>query len=134
MPNNAVPAAATGLPIPHPRLVELIARRALRRKVERAVTVLIAVLDEIDADPEAEPSLGAPERLAGTWGRAVGPADDREDENEHGGDVLNECHDGDTEDDRGWDDDTGIGDADGLAEQVRQWDGRLSHSVGGYVA
>ena len=53
---------------------------------------LIAILDDLDTDPEAEPWLGAAivlypvhddQRL---W--ALGANDDREQEDEHGGDML----------------------------------------------
>jgi hypothetical protein len=76
----------------HPRLVELVERRKLRKKVERVVSALIAVLDDLDADPEAEPWLGAgvvlypvqdDQRL---W--ALGANDDREQVDEDGGDIL----------------------------------------------
>lgn len=56
------------------------------------------------AGDEREPSLGAPERHPSTWGNGLlghspqwsnpGKNDEREEENEHGGDVLDEPHDG----------------------------------------
>lgn len=64
------------------------------------------MLDAMDGDPDleddreqddagSEPSLGAPEHYEPTsqveW--AAGTSDDREDENEHGGDVLDIPHD-----------------------------------------
>jgi hypothetical protein len=78
--------------VQHPRAVELVERRKLRRTVERAVSRLIAILDELDADPEAEPWLGAGvvlypahdnQRL---WG--AGANDDSEAVDEDGGDIL----------------------------------------------
>ncbi len=78
--------------VQHSRAVELIERRKLRQQVERVVSRLIAILDDLDGDPEAEPWLGASivlypqhddQRL---W--AAGANDDREAENEHGGDIL----------------------------------------------
>lgn len=88
--------------VQHPRAAELMARRALRRKVEAAVDRLLAILDELDGDPEAEPWIGAPEMadrchitvlapgggwrtIPLTWAR--GANDDREDENEHADDL-----------------------------------------------
>ena len=72
----------------HPRAVELIERRKLRKQVARAVSRLIAILDDLDGDPEAEPWLGASEAsvLTPQWPRSFG--DDREQEDEHGGDIL----------------------------------------------
>ncbi len=79
--------------IPHPRAVELVERAKLRRKVERAVDRLMALLDELDGDPEAEPWLGWPEPIMG-WGMHAAPLlcphganDDREQ------DVTDEPHD-----------------------------------------
>ena len=64
--------------VPHPRAVELVARRQLRRKVEAAVDRLLAILDDLDGDPEAEPWLGTTEAnvITPQWPR--GTADDRE--------------------------------------------------------
>lgn len=53
----------------------LQARAAIEDQIER----LIAILDTLDADPDLEPWLGS--------------GDDREDENEHGGDIVDEPHD-----------------------------------------
>lgn len=101
--------------VQHPRAAELVARRALRRKVEVAIDRLLAILDDLDGDPEAEPWLGAPELPAEcrctilvpgqgfghvplTWAR--GANDDREDENEHADDLdRGEADAADDEDD-----------------------------------
>lgn len=76
----------------HPRAVELVERAKLRKAVARAVTRLIAILDELDADPEAEPWLGASVVLRPTYDDqrlwAAGANDDREQEDEPGGDIL----------------------------------------------
>lgn len=80
-----IPGAAV---VPHPRLIELVERGRLRKKVARAVSRLIAVLDELDGDSEAEPSLGAGVVLYPTshdqrlW--AEGVTDDREQVDEDG--------------------------------------------------
>ncbi len=80
--------------IHHPRMVELVKRAKLRQQVERAVAHLIAILDELDGDPDLEPWIGAPERMAGNWNpRAVGANDDREDPDEDGGDIVDQPHD-----------------------------------------
>jgi hypothetical protein len=50
-------------------------RTGLAATIER----LIALLDALDGDPDLEPWLGS--------------GDDREDENEHGGDIVDELHD-----------------------------------------
>ena len=87
--------------------------RELRRRIADRIEADLALLDALDGDPDAEPSLGAPEpiipvgyghvRCAATdqahW--ADGAADDREqdagdereEEDEHGGDILDEPHD-----------------------------------------
>lgn len=66
--------------VQHPRAVELVARRQLRRKVEAAVDRLLAILDDLDGDPEAEPWLGATEAnvITPQWPR--GSTDDREED------------------------------------------------------
>lgn len=65
---------------------------AKRARIEREIDRLIELLDAIDGDLDLEPHLGWPE---------VGPDeiamesshDDREEEDEHGGDVVDEPHD-----------------------------------------
>lgn len=87
----------------HPRLAEIIARRKLRQRIECAVAKLIDALDALDPDPEAEPWLASPEPRPMPWAYGVqlvagisqerwaeGVNDDREQEDEHGGDVLDE--------------------------------------------
>ena len=59
--------------VPHPRAVELVAQRQLRRKVEAAVDRLLAILDDLDGDPEAEPWLGSPEMPTGCRGVMMVP-------------------------------------------------------------
>ena len=54
-----------------------------RQNIERGIEVLIALLDMIDGDENLEPYL------AGTYPEA----EDREEENEHAGDVHDEPHD-----------------------------------------
>ena len=78
--------------------------QAGRREIEAEIERLIAVLDRWDGDPDLEPSMGALElaSLAGPddqtlWSEG-GNVDDREIENEHGGDILDEPHDGNSED------------------------------------
>ncbi|MCJ2092189.1 hypothetical protein MKK67_06720 [Methylobacterium sp. J-072] len=86
--------AETGIPV---------TAAELRRRIEDRIEADLALLDALDPDPEAEPSLGASEPFT------VGPAldwvygsgddreedagDDREHENEHGGDIQDEPHD-----------------------------------------
>ena len=93
--------------------------RELRRRIADRIEADLALLDALDPNPEAEPSLGATEVLAlcgpgdgGTkarqrydwndqthWGRSDGTDGERgageepEEENEHGGDILDEPHD-----------------------------------------
>ena len=64
-----------------------------RQELELRIEELIALLDLIDGDENLEPYL------AGTEG-----ADDREDEDEHAGDILDEPHDGEFDDEPplGW--------------------------------
>jgi len=92
--------------------------RELRRRIAGRIEADLALLDALDGDPDIEPGLGAPEPVLGgglvyardgrgcrfeeqeRW--ADGVADDREQdagdegegENEHGGDVQDEPHDG----------------------------------------
>src|SRR4051812_41959356 len=82
---------------------------ARRRALASAVESLIAFLDALDPDPDLEesadaepggdrePTMGAPEGLAGQsayeWARGS-PDDECEQENEHGGDIQDEPHDG----------------------------------------
>lgn len=83
------------------RIVELTP--ALRREIEVAVEHLIAILDRFDGDENVEdagddePSLGWTEREAGS--PRYHPCDDREEEDEHGGDILDEPHDDERVDD-----------------------------------
>jgi len=56
-----------------------------RTGVEAVIESLIAMLDTMDPDPDLEPSLG--------WGLSGGGTEvshDREEENEHGGNVEDE--------------------------------------------
>lgn len=71
-----------------------------RKSLAYAVERLIAVLDALEPDPDledgpdAEPSLGWPEhRGIAQLDKSVSHDDDREEENEHGGDVCDEPHD-----------------------------------------
>ena len=48
-----------------PTIADILARERLRNRIEAAVARLIDALDAIDGDPEAEPSLGAPEQTRG---------------------------------------------------------------------
>ena len=87
--------------------------RELRRRIADRIEADLALLDALDGDPDVEPSLGAPEPIITSgWGRdrcqhsdqahwAAGGTDEREDdagdnreeENEHGGDIQDEPHD-----------------------------------------
>lgn len=81
--------------------------RAERARIEREIDRLIELLDAIDGDLDLEPSLGWPEGgpdlVAGDH-----PCDELEEENEHGGDVVDEPHDaedeGNDDADLGWHD------------------------------
>jgi hypothetical protein len=83
-------------------------RRAVQARIEQhadALAVLIDALDQMDVDPDYEPTLGSPEAKAGNfegwqfphsidqthW--ADGQGGERELEDEHGGDVQDEPHD-----------------------------------------
>src|SRR4051812_47039878 len=104
-----------------------------RVEIENQIEELITLLDTIDPDPDLEeepdrePSLGATGCWNGTdhsWGwRRPTPAslDEAEEENEHGGDIQDEPHDGELDQREGddlWGLDNGIGDGDGLEEQA----------------
>lgn len=107
-------AGRAALPAPA-ALAAVIARRRLRKRIEAAVSRLIEALDALDPDPEAEPWLGTPELptscraimfLPGAgWAHSMplewarGANDDRETEDEHGGDVLDEPHDAEPDED-----------------------------------
>lgn len=86
---------------PSPDCFALALRRGddLRQRIEEAIGRLIAFLDAIDGDENLEPDL-------------ADTADDREEENEHGGDVLDEPHDdqeqGDREPSLGWPETCGL--------------------------
>lgn len=92
------------------RIVELTP--SLRREIEATVEHLIAILDRFDGDENVEdagdyePSLGWTEREASCL--HYRSCDDREEENEHGGNILDEPHD---------ESDNGIGVGDGAVEQ-----------------
>lgn len=58
---------------------------ATRQHLEDVIENLVALLDKLDGDPDLEPYLAGE-----YWGTG---GDDREDENEHGGDVQDEPHD-----------------------------------------
>lgn len=85
-----------------------------RRAIGVAIERLIAMLDAMDGDPDLEdgrddePSLGWTEAWGGRGYVACRDDDgaDREDENEHGGDISDEPHDatdeGDEGDDEPW--------------------------------
>lgn len=87
--------------------------RELRRRIAERIEADIALLDALDGDSDAEPSLGAPEPIipvgygqvrcpatdqanwadGGNDDREQDAGDDREEEDEHGGDILDEPHD-----------------------------------------
>lgn len=81
---------------------------SLRMRIEATIEQLVALLDEIDGDPDMEsanddePSLGWPERMAGNGAR-VGlhrtGEDDREIEDEHDEDGADREPDCDEEED-----------------------------------
>lgn len=78
------------------RIVELTP--ALRREIEATVEHLITILDRFDGDEnledggDSEPSLGWT-GMEASYPR-YHPGDDREEENEHGGDIVDWPHDG----------------------------------------
>lgn len=80
-----------------------------RGSVEMVIESLIALLDAMAPDPDLEPSLGWQEQ--GSQATLGGSADDREEENEHGGDIQDEPHDdgifcgADSEPSSGWTED-----------------------------
>ncbi|MCJ2114102.1 hypothetical protein MKK64_23315 [Methylobacterium sp. E-025] len=84
--------------------------KTLRRSVADRIESDLALLDMLAGDADLEPSLGAPEAATHTlcdhgpllaWGSGAtddcenNADDDREEENEHGGDVHDEPHDQD---------------------------------------
>ncbi|MDB5614889.1 MAG: hypothetical protein JWQ22_2542 [Devosia sp.] len=74
-------------------------RNALVERIEQQAAVLTALVDTLDAmegDADCEPWLGANEPTGSAIGQmhwSSGASDNREDENEHGGDILDERHD-----------------------------------------
>lgn len=82
-----------------------------RLALAAAVEQLIAILDDIDGDPDLEdgdnfddePWLGASDGAGsrGCWAFRDNANDDREEENEHGGDINDERQDG-GDDDEPW--------------------------------
>ncbi|MGE6739667.1 hypothetical protein ACQKGC_05265 [Allorhizobium pseudoryzae] len=82
------------------RIVELTP--ALRREIEATVERLIAILDMFDGDEDLEDDASGEPWLGWTDMEARYPrfhsGDDREDEDEHGGDILDEPHDGGEDD------------------------------------
>lgn len=80
--------------------------RSQRTRIERAIDTLITLLDLIDADPDLESSLAWPEDGPDHLSGDLFCHDDREEEDEHGGDVQDEPHDaideGNDEPDLGW--------------------------------
>ncbi|AZO23891.1 MULTISPECIES: hypothetical protein [unclassified Mesorhizobium] len=65
--------------------------KPLRRRIERTIEALLTILDEADGEPDLEATADDEPYLAG-WS---GTNEDLEEENEHGGDILDEPHDGD---------------------------------------
>lgn len=61
--------------------------RTSRKALSLSITALIDMLDDLSPEPDLEPWLGWPE--SGGM-EAGGDSDDREDENEHGGDINDE--------------------------------------------
>lgn len=84
-------------------------REALVNRIDQhaaSLTALLAILDQMDGDADLEPWLASPEAdmTGGYWGGErteqgsqlhwpEGCTTDAEEENEHGGDVLDERHD-----------------------------------------
>jgi len=90
MPQPRLPAAAEGLPIS-------------REQLERHVEALIDLLDTLDTDPDAEPSLGWTDAFWGPTNQATSDFT----ANANGGDDREEEHDGaepseDAEPSLGW--------------------------------
>lgn len=75
MPQLTLPASAEGLPL-------------TRRDIEQHVDALIDLLDHLDADPDAEPSLGFteshynPDQDRSDYSANTNAGDDREDEHD----------------------------------------------------
>ncbi|MCJ2056666.1 hypothetical protein MKL09_08870 [Methylobacterium sp. J-048] len=111
--------AETGIPV---------TAAELRRRIEDRIEADLELLEALDGDPEAEPSLGATEALAlcgpaaadlkarqrhdwddqTYWGRSSATDGERdageepEEENEHGGDIQDEPHDPQPDDITRW--------------------------------
>lgn len=88
---NSTPAPAAPLyivadPIPHPAL----ARARLHQRMSALIDYLITILDDLDADPDLEPSLSA--GVPTPWTRqtdwADGTGDDREEQSEDEGAIT----------------------------------------------
>lgn len=89
---------ALGLDRPLP-----LVRAVIGAEIDR----LIAIMDGLDADPDFEPALGSPENLNGSADQSQRSdiwhaEDDREDEDEHGGDILAEPHDEEPDREEDW--------------------------------
>ena len=78
--------------------------RALRKRIADRIEADLALLDMLAGDADLEPSLAS-------W--TLGSNDDREEENERGGDVQDEPHDPEEDDDC----DSGCADPAGAFEQ-----------------
>jgi hypothetical protein len=123
MPNIRVPAA--GEAVPSKSTVFLAMTPKLRVQLATTIENLIALLDEVDGDVDLEdderehdtvddedghdrePTMGAGNSIDQTHAyRGSSRPDECEEENEHGGDVLDEPHDqvdqGDDEPSMGW--------------------------------
>ena len=96
----------------NPRTWRQEVEKRLNELLDRAMS-LITALDLMEADCDLEDSADSEPWLG--WGdrgpsalSAASPHDDREEENEHGGDILDVAHDGDTDSEPwlGWGDPT----------------------------
>lgn len=52
----------------------MVQRQQVRAHVEALIDALIDLLDELDGDPEREPSLGSPECSLPQWSRYAAPS------------------------------------------------------------
>lgn len=109
MPNTTVPADGEAMP---KATVFLAMTPSLRTTLATTIENLIALLDEIDGEVDAEPSLGwnLQGQLGDTDDREDDAGDNREEENEHGGDINDEPHDwNELEPNLGWSETCGQG-------------------------
>jgi hypothetical protein len=95
--------AAVAVPVPRSPNLFGGAAEVERGYVENCIEGLIAILDQMDGDENLEPYLAGLDEFS---------LDDREDEDEHGGDIQDEPHDetdeGNDEPSLGWSNPEGL--------------------------